>query len=336
MTPVIVIELLILAFFVLLIAELVNKFLPKQFKAVVRGVALIWIGWNVFDSGLLGDFKETPPQTVATLLEQANGDKLHWNQFGKPATKLEQRTHRSYQETCQIYALKQLGELGPKASNAVPELVELFNRLEDHNTGDGVLQLQMTAAKTLGLIGHPDAIEPLVGMLKKKSLSPDSLNRKKIRWHDRTYELDTGRGPDGRGNGGRSYLKRGAGPQGIVMGLMLMPRAHHAEIVDQLKDAYAEIERSELFNEWSKFEINRALRYFEADKTAQENIQSAVGCSWCIDDDHFEKALSPKSAPSINNLPTKAVFLTSDGQWGEKIIPFPERKKRSVDSAPLK
>ena len=325
----IVIEILLLAFFVIVIAELVVKFLPKHFKSVARGVAWIWIGWSVFNSGILGDFKETPPQTVATLLEQANGDKLHWNQFGKPATKLEQRTHRSYQETCQIYALKQLGELGPKASNAVPELVELFNRLEDHNTGDGVLQLQMTAAKTLGLIGHPDAIEPLIGMLKKKSLSPDSLNRKKIRWHDKTYELEIGRGSDGRGNGGRSYLKRGAGPQGIVMGLMLMPRAHHAGIVKQLKDAYAEIERSELFNEWSKFEIKRALRYFEADKPDQESARRAVEHGWFIDDDHFEKTLSRKSAPPSINPPTKAISLTSDGQWGETTLRLPERKKAS-------
>lgn len=121
------------------------------------------------------------------------------------------------------------------------------------------------------LIGHPDSIEALVGMLKTKSLSPESPNRKSIRWHDKNYELEIARNADGRGNGGKSYLKHGAGPQGIVSGLMLMPREHHAEIVDQLKIAYGEIERSEQFNEWSKFEIKRALRFFEAAKTAQKD-----------------------------------------------------------------
>ena len=301
----IIIELLIIALFLFVATELVANVLPKNFKLVVRCVALFWLGWTVVDSGVVGEFKQTPPKTVATLLEQARGDQLHWNQFGKPATKVEKRTHRNYEETCQIYALKQLGELGPEARSTVPELIEIFNQLEDHNTGDGVLHLQTTVAKTLGLIGHPDAIEPLIGMLKKKSLSPEPPNGRKIRWHDKQYEL------------GRSYLKQGAGPQGIVMGLMLMPRDHHAEIVDQLETTYAEIERSHLFNEWSKFEIKRALRFFEADKTAQEEIRYGVAICYCIDDDHFEKTLSD-SAPQSINPPTKAVALSSDGASEQK------------------
>ena len=192
----------------------------------------------------------------------------------------------------------------------MPELIEIFNQLEDHNTGDGVLHLQATAAKTLGLIGNPDSIEPLIGMLTKKSLSPEPPTGRRIRWHDINYELEIVRSADGRGNGGKSYLKRGAGPQGILMGLMLMPRKHHAEIVDQLKIAYGEIEHSEQFNEWSKFEIKRARRFFEAGNTAQEEIRQTVELGWGIDDDHFEKSLDLDSAsPSIN-----AVALSSDGQ----------------------
>ena len=49
----IVIEILLLAFFVIVIAELVVKFLPKHFKPVVRGVVLIWIGWSVFNLSLI-------------------------------------------------------------------------------------------------------------------------------------------------------------------------------------------------------------------------------------------------------------------------------------------
>ena len=287
-----VVEILIIAFLLLVAAEVVAKFLPKNLKPVARGVALTLIGWNVYSSGILGDFKQTPPQNVATLLEQASGDQLHWDQFGKPATRWNQRNHRNYEETCQIYALAQLGELGPEARAAVPELVEIYSQLENNNTGDGVLHVQTTAGKTLGLIGHPDAISPLIATLRKKALSPELSPGRAIRWHDRTYELEMAPDANGRGNGGRSHLKRGTGPQGIMMALMLMPRKHHGEIVQQLNSVYAEIQQSELFNEWAKFEITRAIRFFEADKAVQQEVRDYMRLCWHIDDADFEKMMT--------------------------------------------
>ncbi len=311
------IQIVIMAFFVFIVAELVVKVLPNKFKLVVRGGALIWIGWIMFSLGIFGNVGQTP-QTVATLIEQARGDQLHWNRNGEPATFWEQQTHRYYKQSCQIYALKQLGELGLEARSAVPELVELYLELEDDNTGDGVLCLQSTAGIALGLIGHPDAIEPMIGMLKTKSLSSEQPHGRKIRWHDETYERES--------NGGRSYLKRGTGPQGIMMALMLMPREHHSEIAKQLNMAYAEIEKSEHFNAWSKFEIKRAIRFFESDEKTRIRMREYVAGSWYLDKAEFEKMIDPEYV----RPPFKARVLFSNGEWAEDITPEEAQEMRSI------
>lgn len=311
--------LLIAAFFVFNIVELASRAFPKKSKPVVRGVAYVCIGWIMFSSGIFGSFGQKP-QTVATLIEQAHGDEIHWNREGKLATFWEKVTHRHYKKSCQIYALEQLGELGPEATNAVPELVEIFNRLEDYNTGDGVLFLQSTAGKALGLIGHPDAIEPLIGMLKKKSLSSEPPYGGNIRWHDETYERDAKvhvPQPGVWAPVGRSYLKRGTGPQGIMMALMLMPREYHSEIVEQLKMAYTEIENSEHFNAWSKFEIKRAIQFFESDEKTRTRVRDYVACCWYLDDADLEKLLDPEYV-----RPTfKPRVLYSNGKWADDISP---------------
>lgn len=280
------IELLIIAFLLLLAATLISKVLPLKVKRVPHVIAGLLILWHTYNSGILGDFKQTPPETLATLLEQARGDQLHWNQFGKPATRWEGRSYRNYEQTCQIYALEKIAELGPAAHTAVPDLIDIFNQHEDHNTGDGVLHVQTTAGKSLGMIGHPDAIAPLMAMLRKKALSPDPDNSGKIQWHDREYE-----------RADRSYLKRGTGPQGIMMALMLMPRKYHAEIAQQLNNVYAEIQQAELFNDWAKFEISRALGFFEADKAAQREVQYNLQEGWYIDDANFEALISRDREP---------------------------------------
>ena len=261
----------------------------------------MWIGYSLFNTGVLGEWKEPPPKTVATLVEQVRGDELHWNQFGKPATKWEARSYRNYKKTCQGYAIEQLGELGPEASEAVPELIEIFNQQGDYNTGDGIHQMRSAIARTLGAIGKAEAIKPMIEMLVEKSLSPDLRKRSAIRWHDREYE------------GFRSYLKRGAGPQGILMGLMLMPQKHHHVIVENLKIARAKIEESAKFNAWSKFEIDRGIGFFEADKKTRKRIRDYISRNESIDDAAFKKQIASASVRPWS----KCKIKLADGTWAE-------------------
>ena len=285
MGPALVIQILILGFLIFVVVEVVvARFLPKAFKPFTRGLTLLWIGYSLFETGVFGEWKEPPPKTVATLVEQVRGDELHWNRFGKPATKWEENNRRHYKNSCQGYAIQRLGELGPEASEAVPELIKIFNEQGDYNTGDGVLQMRSAIAKTLGTIGKPEAIEPMIEMLVEKSLAPDQRNnRSAIRWHDREYE------------GFRSYLKRGTGPQGILMGLMLMPQKHHHVIVENLKIARAKIEQSGHFNAWSKFEIDRGIRFFEADKKTRKRIRDYISRNESIDDAASKKQIASAS-----------------------------------------
>ena len=305
MGPALVIQILILGFLIFVVVEVVvARFLPKAFKPFTRGLTLLWIGYSLFETGVFGEWKEPPPQTVATLMEQVRGDELHWNRFGKPATKWEENNRRHYKKSCQGYAIQRLGELGPEASEAVPELIEIFNEQGDYNTGDGVLQMRAAIAKTLGTIGKPEAIEPMIEMLVGKSLAPDPRNnRSAIRWHDREYE------------GFRSYLKRGTGPQGILMGLMLMPQKHHHVIVENLKIARAKIEQSGHFNAWSKFEIDRGIQFFEADKKTRRRIRNNIEISWYLDDPTVEKSVEAKSV----RPPQKYIVQLSNGKWSKEV-----------------
>ena len=273
MGPAVVIEILVVGFLLFVLAEVVAKFLPKGSRLFTRILVLLWIGYSLFDTGLFGDWTQPPPKTVATLMEQVRGDELHWNEYGDPATRWEEKNHRNYKKTCQGYAIKQLGELGPEASEAVPELIEIFNEQGDYNTGDGVHEVRSGIAKTLGAIGKADAIDPMIELLVEKSLSPDQPNNKSaIRWHDRQYESS------------RSYIKRGTGPQGILMGLMLMPQEHHHFILKSLKNAREKIEQSAELNAWSKFEIDRGIRFFEADKKTRSRIQRSIQRSGYLDE----------------------------------------------------
>ena len=161
----------------------------------------------------------------------------------------------------------------------------------------------LAIAKTLGLIGKAEAIEPMIEMLVEKSLSPDPRSRSAIHWHDREYENS------------RSYLKRGTGPQGILMGLMLMPQKHHHVIIEKLKIARAKIEKSSLLNAWSKFEIDRGIQFFEADKKTRSRIRNRVEISWYLDDPTAEKSVEAKSV----RPPQKYIVQLSNGKWSKEV-----------------
>ena len=71
--------------------------------------------------------------------------------------------------TSKITAARMLGEMGPKAVDAVPALIEeLENGSNDIETGDGGFPYRSEIAIALGKIGDKRAIRPLIEKLKIK------------------------------------------------------------------------------------------------------------------------------------------------------------------------
>ena len=108
-------------------------------------------------------------------------------------------------------------------------------------------------------------------------------------------------------------MKRGTGPQGILMGLMLMPQKYHHVIVESLKIARAKIEQSGHFNAWSKFEIERGIRFFEADKKTRKRIRDYISRNESIDDAAFKKQIASASVRPWS----KCKIKLADGSWAE-------------------
>lgn len=297
------------ALFLFVGAELLAKVLPKSWRPqlILRTLLILFIG-----SGLMGDwgvFKTTPPETVATLMEQVRGDELHWSRYGKPATNWEKNTHRHYEKSCQTYAIRRLGELGPAAGDAVPELIELFNNQDDFDSGDGVYKFRSQIANSLGAIGQPEAIDPLIEMLLKQSLSPEKKYFTRTNWHGKEY-LEY-----------RGYLNRGIGPQAIMLGLMQMPSKYHETIYEKLKEVRAEIELSELFNGWSKFEIDRGIYFLEADEESKSifHKRSSILNAWSLDKTEFENLMDP----NYKRPPIRAIVRKKkNGKWTESVEYF--------------
>jgi len=292
--------------FLFIAVELLAKVLPKSCRPqlILRTLLFLFIG-----SGLVNDFgwlKKAPPETVSTLMEQVRGDQLYWNYSGKVANNWERHTHRHYEKSCREYAIKRLGELGPAASDAVPELIELFSEQEDYDSGDGIYEFRSQIAKSLGAIGQPAAIEPLMEMLLKKSLSPEEENYTRISWHNKDYQKF------------RGYMNRGIGPQAIMMGLMQMPNEYHGEIYEKLKTVRAEIELSEFFNGWSKFEIDRGIYFLEADEESKSTFlkRSSIQNMWSLDKTEFENLMDPNyKRPPIRALAREK----KNGKWIEYV-----------------
>ena len=307
-------EILIVAFLLVVAAKVTDGILPKYFQKLVRLAVLGGFIGYVLASAVTRDFRQPPPpKTAATLLEQARGNQFYWNAHGQPGLTVWSRDPHQ-KKSCQIYALKQLGKLDSEGGSTVDDLIELFKQLEDfhsveHYPHDDVYPLQGAAARGLGTLGHPDAIEPLVEMLVKKSLAPDSKDKNAIRWHDKEYEIDVF---DDHGRV-KSDVKRGSGPQGIVMGLMLMPFKHHAEISEKLKTAQSKIKQSEHFNDWSKFEIERAIRFFESDHQTRARALTYIKYGSHLDA-NFEIFLDPNYVAP----PVSVRRISSDHNTGQR------------------
>ncbi len=203
-----------------------------------------------------------PPKNVDTLMEQIRGKKFYWDMHGRPS----RYTHgfSDANGKAQTYATRELGKLGMEAKEAVPELIRLFDQREDSVSDDHMtVHYRSEIARTLGAIGQPEAIAPLIAALREKSLRPDAdpkVNPTAPRWNEADPDVLVRRD------------RVGAGPQGIVVGLMRFPKQQHPVIEAQLKAVRAEIEASSLNNDWVIQEIDRALRFFEADEATQAKV----------------------------------------------------------------
>lgn len=342
----VLIILLPFALLIFLVGDMISSFLPKSMKPqwIYRCLFALWL----FSLGCFGNWWPPTAENSATLMEQVRGECLHWNRSGKAATSWELLTHRHYKRSCREYAIERLGELGPEAAHAVPELIDIFNsqsntdgqgdqRVDaastdsglyqsphgedfnlDYDSGDGIYTCRSAIAKTLGAIGQPEAIKPLIEMLRRKSLSPEDSLCASIMWHDQEDYDEAGNR--------RFPIRVATGPQAIIMGLMQMPLEYHSEILDSLKTVRAEIELSELFNQWSKFEIDRGIRFFEADEKIKSKFRDRnVASNDRLDDTEFENLLDPNYV----RPPIKFRVKLHNGKYSKKITSYKELVKLS-------
>ena len=184
--------------------------------------------------------KPAPEKTVERLLEQASGDARYWDHKGNAHSIWQEMNVRQYNHHVKIYAIRELGEMGPAASGAVDRLVQLCSEQSDYNTFDGRLAFHLDVVRTLGLIGDPSAIDPLLAWYRIKATDPKSdlsATRRDTLWHNtKTF----------------SYC----GPSGFVEGLYWFPEKEHELIEKKLASLLAELEKVPDSSQWAK----RALR----------------------------------------------------------------------------
>ena len=111
----------------------------------------------------------TKAKTVPNMIKQFEGKAYYWNQYGEKPAVTERWLDRYIEVTSKITAARMLGEMGPKAVDAVPALIEeLQNGPNDIETGDGGFPYRSEIALALGKIGDKRAIRPLIEKLKIK------------------------------------------------------------------------------------------------------------------------------------------------------------------------
>ena len=111
----------------------------------------------------------TKAKTVPNMIRQFEGKAYYWNRYGDKPGVAERCFDRYFGVTSKITAARMLGEMGPKAVDAVPALIEeLENGSNDIETGDGGFPYRSEIALALGKIGDKRAIRPLIEKLKIK------------------------------------------------------------------------------------------------------------------------------------------------------------------------
>ena len=79
-------------------------------------------------------------KTVERLVQQVKGEQFYWDTNGKEITIWHMTWHEAFE---QVYAAKQLGEMGSGAAAALPHLkAEIANGVSNIDTGDGMINLK--------------------------------------------------------------------------------------------------------------------------------------------------------------------------------------------------
>jgi len=199
--------------------------------------------------------KPVPPETLVTLMEQVRGKKLHWDHVGNDPSYIGPYGFKGTEKPlAREYAIVQLQDFPLKdLKDLVPELIQLFQRKDDLHHYDGFpIRYRSEIAKLLAIIGDSSAIDPLIEMLADRSHAQDkSKVPGDVPWHSRNWK------------GNPRVL--GVGPQGILMALMLFPEEYHDSIVTKLQAVRVKVANSKLNNDWTIFEIDRAIVFLTTD-----------------------------------------------------------------------
>ena len=186
--------------------------------------------------------------TVSHLLEQVRGDALYWDGEGKPFGYWDITHLQQVQQGSKRFAIQELGRRGSTSKEAVPELIRLFLIHEDWDSGDGIISDRSNIARTLGAIGDPAAIDPMINLIREKASAQDlSTRRGPVPWHSDSFSYGYGYGPDG-----------------ITDGLKLFGQRHHPIILGQLADLQSELETLKRPNKWTKKALAEAIKFFRS------------------------------------------------------------------------
>lgn len=201
-------------------------------------------------------FRETPPpvKTPATLLKQASGENTFWDPLGRPHSLWKRLSTRSYDHKVKSWAVREIGDLGPKASGTVDRLIELFEQQDDHNTFDGILTYRSDVVRTLGLIGDPKAIGPIIEWFRCKASDPQTdadCKKHDLRWHSKASYY----------SGGQDY-----GPSGIIRELMWFDSEYYDTIESKLVALLADLDAKPESSRWARRAVSNGVKFFQSDQ----------------------------------------------------------------------
>jgi len=110
-------------------------------------------------------FADSKNQLIQDLINQVKGGECKYQDNCSKRNFWYAYAIRHDKEYCIIGAASCLGIMGPEAKEAVPELIQSLKYYANVETGDGIIPVRSSIAKTLGQIGDLRAIQPLIEIL---------------------------------------------------------------------------------------------------------------------------------------------------------------------------